>query len=385
DVRLRLLTDAPLALEQNDEVDLFVGAAEQPARLTLLDRERLQPGETGWVQVRLREPVAVAAGDRFIVRRPSPSLTIGGGEIVDANPPRHRRFRSEVLQALETLAAGSPEEIVLQALTEKPVQAGALLADGVGGLGAERVGAALARLVADGRVTVLGRSAADGPPRSADALVATATWIGLRERLLAAVDEHHAQFPLRKGMPKEQLRSRLRMGSARVFDDVVATAVAGGHAADDGQTVRNSEFTIRLDPARRAAAARYLAALAAAPHAPPAPSEFGIEADTLGALVDRGEVVKVGDGVVYAAAAFAAIERAVLALIDRDGSLTLAAFRDHFGTSRKYAQATLEFLDQRRVTRRVGDERVRYAGVDAAVSARATATPGQVNVGRSDE
>jgi selenocysteine-specific elongation factor len=77
-------------------------------------------------------------------------------------------------------------------------------------------------------------------------------------------------------------------------------------------------------------------------------------------------VVRVGEGVVYAPETFAAIRRDVVALLERDGSLTLAGFRDHFATSRKYAQATLEYLDQIRVTRRVGDVRVRFAGVGAS-------------------
>ena len=366
DVRLLLLPDAPLSLEQNDEVDLFVGAAEQTAWLTLLDRERLEPGETGWVQLRLREPVAVLSGDRFIVRRPSPSLTIGGGEIVDPHPPRHRRFRPEVLRALDTLAAGTPEEILLQALTEQPVEARSLDAGAAAGLGAARIEAALATLIDDGRVIVLGRADSEIPPRPTDFLVAAATWPNLRERLLATLTQYHEAFPLRKGMPKELLKSRLRLGSPRLFEVTIATARIENVIADDGQTVRMSDFAIRLDSDKRAVADRYLAALAAAPYAPPAPAEFGVDPDTLGALLDRGEVVKVGDGVIFLPAAAAEIEGEVLRLIDQNGSLTLAAFRDHFRTSRRYAQAILEYLDQRRVTRRVGDERVRYAGLDAA-------------------
>jgi selenocysteine-specific elongation factor len=160
---------------------------------------------------------------------------------------------------------------------------------------------------------------------------------------------------------------------SRLFDDAIATAALDGQIVDEGQSVRQATFAIRLEPARRALADRYLAALAAAPYAPPSPVEFGVDPETLGALVDLGEVVKVAEGVVYAPAAFAAIEREVLGLIDRNGSLTLAAFRDHVGTSRKYAQATLEYLDQLRVTRRVGDERVRYAGAGGAASARRVA------------
>ena len=122
DARLRLLASSPVSLKQNDEVDFFTGAAELPARVTLLDRERLDPGDSAWVQLRFRAPIAVLKGDRFIVRRASPSETIGGGEIVDANPVRHKRFRPETVAALETLAAGSPDEIVLQVLEQRPIE-----------------------------------------------------------------------------------------------------------------------------------------------------------------------------------------------------------------------------------------------------------------------
>jgi selenocysteine-specific elongation factor len=375
DVRLRLLPEAPLILEQNAAVDFFVGAAELPARLTLLDAERLEPGQSGWVQVRLAEPVAVERGDRFIVRRPSPSLTIGGGEVVDPHPPRHRRFRADVLDSLEVLAAGGPEEIVLQAIGA-PVEVRELLSGGAGGLPAEQVQAAVTRLLAAGQARALGRVAPATTPRPADYLLSAASWERLANRLVEALTEFHAGFPLRRGMPKELLKGRLRLAPARLFEETLATAGRDGLIVDEGQSVRLAGFAIRLDGERRALADRYLAGLTAAPYAPPAPAELGVDPDTLGALVDLGEVVKVAEGVVYAPAAFAAIEREVLRLIDRDGSLTLATFRDHFATSRKYAQATLEFLDQRRVTRRVGDERVRYAGAGAAPSAvRATAGP----------
>ena len=122
DARLRLLASSPVSLKQNDEIDFFTGAAELPARVTLLDRERLDPGDSAWVQLRFRAPIAVLKGDRFIARRASPSQTIGGGEIVDANPVRHRRFRPETMAALETLAAGSPDEIVLQILEQRPIE-----------------------------------------------------------------------------------------------------------------------------------------------------------------------------------------------------------------------------------------------------------------------
>jgi selenocysteine-specific elongation factor len=368
DARLRLLPNSPVALEQNDQVDFFTGATELPGWLTLLDRERFEPGETGWVQIRFREPLAVLSGDRFIVRRPSPSLTIGGGEIVDPDPIRHRRFRPEVLDALETMAAGSPDEIVLQTLDNSPAVVKSLRERLPSALSPVQIDAALEQLVAEGDLLVL--TGDDGPgvktPRSTDAVIASTAWSDLSAHISALLQEFHAAAPLRRGMPKEELKSRLRIpGPPKLFEDVLRFAARQRLIADDGSTVRLAEFRITLSDARRMAADKFLTALRANPFAPPSPDEHGIDGDTLGALVDLGEVIRVADGVVYHPAAYARIEEAVVDLLERNGSITIAGYRDHFQSSRKYAQATLEYLDQRRITRRVGDERVRYTGAGA--------------------
>jgi len=370
DARLRLVPESPVRLEQNDEVDLFVGSAEVPARVTLLDREVLEPGEQGWVQFRFRSPVAVLKGDRFIIRRPSPSETIGGGEIVDPLPPRHKRFRPEVLGALETLAQGSPDELVLQALEAGPRELRELRT-GVAGLAPEQVDAALGQLVAEGDALWLGGEAAEGP-KPGTWVVATSAWDEISGKLRETLSGFHATQPLRKGMPREEVKSRLRLANARLFDDVVATATARGVLVDEGATLRLPEFALMLDPGSRTQANRWLAALRAAPFSPPGPGDFGLDPSITGALKDLGEVVEVGDGLFYAPEAYRRIVDETVALIDRHGTLTLAGFRDHFGTSRKYAQATLEHLDQRKITRRVGDERVR--GVAAPRTAVGAAT-----------
>jgi len=361
DVRLTLLANSPVSLEQNDEVEFFVGAAEVAARVTLLDREQIDPGQTAWVQLRFQQQVAVLKGDRLIVRRPSPSMTIGGGEIVDANPPRHKRFRHEVIGALETLVAGSPDEIVLQALEAGPREVRALRAEHPGGLNESQVDEALAELIAEVDVRALnGRR--EGSLRPGDFVVAATTWEGVKANMVNALTGFHSAQPLRRGIPAEELRSRLKLvGPPRLFDEVVAAAEQEGAVVNDGSTIRLASFALQLDPNHRQAADKYLAALETAPTSPPGPDEFGIDAETIGALVDLGEVVRVSEGIVFAPSAYDQIEREVLELIDRDGKITLAQFRDHFDTSRKYAQAMLEYLDQRRLTRRVGDERVRYA------------------------
>ena len=120
DLRLRVLADAPAPLSQNMTLDFFTGTSEVRCRVTLLDAERLDPGVSGWVQLRLAGPVVVVRGDRGILRVASPSRTVAGGTVVDAHPPHHRRFRAEVVAALETLARGDPGELLLQALGAGP-------------------------------------------------------------------------------------------------------------------------------------------------------------------------------------------------------------------------------------------------------------------------
>ena len=364
DVRLQLLADSPIALAQNDEIDFFAGSAETSGWLTLLDREQLIPGDMGWVQVRFHEPIAVLKGDRFIVRRPSPSQTIGGGEIVDPNPIRHRRFRPEVLSSLETLSAGAPDELILHELSSGPLELKTLRQQLSPALDQREIDGALIQLIAEGDIVPLEMHA--GEFRSSDFVVATTVWNATAQQIEQTLNGFHQTNRLRKGMPREELRSRLRLdGPQRLFDAMIKAAAARGIVIEEGSTIRRADFSIKLDSAQDEKAVRYAAALKVAPFTPPAPAEFGIESDLLGAIIDLGRVVKVADDVIYDPDAYREIERGVLALLDRDGSVTLAGFRDHFRTSRKYAQATLEYLDQQRITRRVGDVRVRHSGPGA--------------------
>ncbi len=117
DARFRLLADATQPVKHNMEVKFFTGAAEVVARLRLLGAEELIPGEEGWLQLELSDPVVAVRGDRYILRRPSPGETLGGGVVVDPHPKgRHKRFAEDTLQRLEALAQGTPADVLYQAL-----------------------------------------------------------------------------------------------------------------------------------------------------------------------------------------------------------------------------------------------------------------------------
>ena len=357
DARVRVVENAPFALEQNDEVDFFVGSSETVARVTLLDAEKIEPGNEGWIQIRFPKQVAAVRGDRFIVRRPSPSETIGGGLVIDPHPRRHRRFRKEVIEGLEALASGSPQEILLQTLEHKPWELRELYRAIT--LPEEDVRSAAYELLASEDIIHLKRGATpESELTPADYLIAWPAYRDTLDRIQKMLGEYHQKSPLRKGMAKEEVRSRIDMPQ-RAFEELVARAADASAIADEGNVIRKPQHQIQFTDDQRKRIDRYLQALQEQPFSPPSPSQFDLDNELVMALNETGEVVRIDESIVFPRSTFDDMKQQVLDLIDQNGSITLAQFRDHFGTSRKYAQAVLEYFDHHRITRRVGDERVR--------------------------
>jgi len=355
DVRLDLLRDAPFPLKHNAFVKFFCGSAETVARVRLLGTETLAPGESGWVQLELDDPLPLVRGDRFIIRVPSPAVTVGGGEVVDPNPGRkHRRFRPEVLARLETLARGTPAEVLLQTLERRgPLTVRDLLE--VSGLG-EAAPEALAELFSTGDAVVL-----DAVPEPAPArlVVSRSWWSATTARMRDELAAYHARYPLRSGMSREELRSALRL-DPRAYNGLLARAAADGLIVDEAATVRLPEHQVRFTPQQQQAVNDLLARFRAAPYATPSVKEAAalVGEEVLGVLLARGDLVQVSPEVLFLRETYEEMVERIRAHIQQQGSITLAQVRDLFQTSRKYAQALLEYLDGVGVTRRVGDERV---------------------------
>lgn len=355
DVRLDLLPDAPFPLKHNAFVKFFCGSAETIARVRLLGAETLAPGESGWVQLELDDPLPLVRGDRFIIRVPSPAVTVGGGEVVDPNPGRkHRRFRPEVLARLETLARGAPAEVLLQTLERRgPLTVRDLLE--VSGLG-EAAPEALKELFSTGDAVVL-----DAVPEPAPArlVVSRSWWSATTARMRDELAAYHARYPLRPGMSREELRSALRL-DPRAYNGLMARAAADGLIVDEAATVRLPEHQVRFTSQQQQAVDDLLARFRAAPYATPSVKEAAalVGEEVLGVLLARGDLVQVSPEVLFLRETYEEMVERIRAHIQQQGSITLAQVRDLFQTSRKYAQALLEYLDGVGVTRRVGDERV---------------------------
>jgi selenocysteine-specific elongation factor len=265
-----------------------------------------------------------------------------------------------VLARFATLSHGAPDAVLLQTLARKPfVEPGALLA--ASELDAAAGASALDELRSQHAVKEVG---AEEQPL----LVSWEIWRTLLAQIDRLLAQFHQQAPLRQGMPRGELRSRLQPLlpganlTVRLFNAIVAAAEADAVIGADDAFVWQAAFVVQLSPVQEAAVARTLAAFAAAPYAPPNQADalhlLGNDEELLAMLLERHELVRIGGDVLFRRADLAALMAGILEHLRAAGTITLAEMRDQFQTTRKYAQAVLEEMDARRMTRREGDVRV---------------------------
>jgi selenocysteine-specific elongation factor len=356
DARIRLLNDISQPLKHNTEVKVFVGASETMAALRLLGTETLNPGDEGWIQLELRDPVVAVRGDRYILRRPSPGETLGGGEIIDHQPKgRHKRFDKKVLKSLESLAAGSPADILLEAalaLNAAPVKEVVSRSR----LEAESATQALQENLDGNQLMQL----EDGTPTiTSDLLVIAAPhWNALRDKAIQIVEAYHKNAPLRRGIPREELKSRLKL-QPRVFNALIKKLVLENALAEVGSALAIFGHEITFDSGQQAKIQGLMRRFADSPYSPPSVKESQAEVgeNVLNALVELGDLKQLTPDVIFRADDYEQMVTRVRNFITKNGQITVADARDLFNSSRKYTLALLEHLDAIGVTRRDGDYR----------------------------
>jgi selenocysteine-specific elongation factor len=339
DASVRVLADAPRALRHGAALLLHSGTAEVSCRAIVLGGDEIAPGERGWVQLYLQQPLAAAGGDRFVLRQPSPSATVAGGVFADVAPRRHHRLDPEITESLARRAAG---EILQEELRKYPrgITEQALLR---------------ATMAEKGELSKVEAH------RAGQWLFAPEAWESLTERATGALAAYHRAHPLRAGMPREELKSRLRLQPA-AFPPVVSDLAGAGTLVERGSELALPGHEVKLDRTRGGPARKLVELLGAQPFAPPsvteAMREAGVTQDVVRALVEGGEVVRLSQDVAFTRESYEQAVGIVRELIARDGTVTVASLRDRLGASRRPVLALLEHLDAKRVTRRVGDARV---------------------------
>jgi selenocysteine-specific elongation factor len=329
---------------------MYHETSEVMIELNLLERDELRAGEAGWVQLYATEPVVALDGDRFILRVPSPATTVAGGVIVDSAPRRHRRRDAAVLAELATREHA---DVGTAAVLELGKHAWGLVDTELAG----RLGVSISRID-----EVLAPVAERGAVRRLSARWLTRDqWERLVSRVLASLEAYHEAQPLRRGMPKEELRSRTSI-PAELFADLLAVLAAEHTVLERGGEVAAAAHRPSLTSEQEAAIVAFLAELEGQPFNPPPLADltrrYQLTPALLQYLVADGRVVRVNDDTAFARSAYDDAVRRLRVHLTEHRTLTVAAARDVLGSSRRYVLPLLEWLDAQKITRRVGDDRI---------------------------
>lgn len=354
DVRLRVSPRWVRPVGHRERVRFHLAASEDLGRVVLLDRDELEPGQDCLAQIRLETPVVPAVGDRFVLRSYSPAHAMAGGTIVDPHPAKHRRGRADELEAVARREGGGPVALLLE-------KAGASGLAGVkprdlataASLSAAEVDAHVARECEAGnlRLTAGGR------------VVAGDAWRVAARAVVARALQFQERHPLRWGPSREEVRAAVASSSSpAIFGELLDELAAAGEVALSGDKIRVGGGDVVFDGDAARERDRVDAIYRRTGFQPPelktVLAEGGrLTEEVVWALVDTGVLEKINDDLLFHREAMEGA-RATLAVISaRDGEITVGAFRDALGISRKYAVPMLEHFDVLRVTRRDGDIR----------------------------
>jgi selenocysteine-specific elongation factor len=313
------------------------------------------------VQVRLEQPVAVAKGDLFILR--SFERTIGGGEVIGPYAKRHRRLSPSVVEGLVARGNDSPADSLLAILkSNEPAGLGQI--SRLSNLSPTEAYKILERLTSTNRVLMLGEE--DG-----QALFFSINgWNALVDAAKKFTQDYHRQFPLRKGMPKEELRSRLKTSTA-YFDSILQKLLDERVLVRDGVLVSLTSHEIKLSMKQRSEVEAFLSSLSQNPYYPS--RETVSDAEILNMLINDGRVIRLKDEIVFLASTYDDMVEHIIEHLRLKKEVTVVEVRDMFRTSRKNAQVLLEYMDAQKITPRVGDVHVLHPEANFAMLTKSDA------------
>jgi selenocysteine-specific elongation factor len=345
DARLETVPEVPSSLVHGDKVLLYHGTGEVAARVLLLAGKRLQPGESGMVQLRLARPIAAEIHDRFILRR-EPAGTVAGGVILNPEPDRRRLRDAKAIAGLTVRASADTDAVVLEALSEAqhgltPRQLRQVAGSAEAGLRAAE------DLIAAGEAV-----------RAGDVVVGREAWSELAASACRLVGDHHRRHPLDRGLPRAELRNQLGL-PAPVSSALVQHLLERDVLTDtDGRLGMPGHIKVPgVDDQRVIDAVLQL--LSERPLAPPTYSELGREcaltAEIAHFLVASGTLIKAGQDTLVLSAAWHDALSQLRSYLAGNGKINIAEARTVIDANRRTVIALLDELDGARETRRVGD------------------------------
>lgn len=360
DIRLDHLKSAPRGLKHRSFVRLHTGTSETRAQIILFDRDTLTPGDSAYAQLRLDSPLLLVSGDPYLIRATSPPATIGGGIALDPFPPARRRRSDDALRLLESLNTAehrkSCELIVAHSLLTGISMDEILLRSGIPKKHAANV---IQELLESGQIRQMTR---DAPVFLSKEAVAQ-----LKDLIMGDLIRFTKANPLKKGMGKEELKSRLpNRTDQRFFGSLLTELENDGRLVQDRELICVAKTGASPSGIENPLAARLWSLLAEASIAPPTVRELALSAKTgeaevrqlLSLLAREKRVVQVSSDIYYDSLALDGIRLKLVEHLQQNDGITPSDFREITGLSRKFMIPVLERFDREKLTIRVGEKRI---------------------------
>ena len=363
DVKLNVLDSSMRVLTNHTRLHFFTGTSEILCRAVLLDKEEIGPGESGYVQLRLEEEIAVRRGDKFVVRFYSPMETIGGGVVLEPNPKVKRRFQEAVIEELKRKESGSTADVI-----EMHVKAHAdtliTIADlaKLTAMSPEEVLADVEELQSQGLVHVFKMRKDTFVWHTDSARMAV-------EIVTEALKKYEASYPYRYGMKKAELQmTYFKKVKPNVFDKIVELLEEKQAVKRIDEFMCTPEYEVRKDATYDKVAKILITTFTNAKYDFVRYSEIDMKGvqreiadDILNILLEEDEIVKVTDDMYTLKSNMDSAKEVIQNKLKEDSLITIAQVRDMFSTSRKSAKPILEYMDSIKVTKKAGAETERIA------------------------
>ncbi len=359
DVHLEHLADAPRPLKTRNRIRFHAGTAEIMGRISLIGRDALEPGDSSFAQIRLEEPIVVLPRDRFVIRSYSPIITIGGGEILDIMPRKHRRLRSSSLEHLKSLHQGDETERLLILLRDSQLN-GVELADLTGRLTLKPsdIQKTIQELSSKREVQIIDQTNFFS--------MTTAHFNTAQKNILSFLCEYHAENPLRTGAPREEVRGKAGEINEKIFAAALIHLSESNEIVENGAILRLASHSVEIDEKLGEVKTKLESVYKNAHFQPPsvedAFSQTGGKGNSnrnaLQILIDEGALLRLKDNIIYHQHALSEAENLLREHLSQNNEITAAEFRDLLGITRKHAIPLLEYFDTARITLRVEDKRV---------------------------
>lgn len=363
DVKMNILPSSMRILTNHARLHLFTGTSEVLCRAILLDKEEIGPGESGYVQLRLEEKIALRRGDKFIVRFYSPMETIGGGVVLEPNPTKKKRFHQETIEELERKESGSSEDIIDMHIhnSKDSMMTVAELAK-ITALSPEEVTEDVTSLEAQGMIKVF--------HMKKDSY----TWHSSNDKafqteLVEKLSDYHEKHPYRYGMQKAEIHNTfLKKVKPTVFDLYIDNLVEEGVIKRHNEFLSLPSHEIKKDALYEKTEKKLLEVFEKAQLDFPKLSEVdmdGIESDVIDdillLLMEEGKIIKLGEELYTLTPYIENSKKIIQGLLSQKDLITMGEIRDALETSRKNAKLIVEYMDSIKVTKRNGTESERVA------------------------